>query len=854
MADIFDFGVDFGLSFFEPLPERRQRTGTLTREEYGKQNVDFYEQSLDDSLGTGIELRFKDKDKKEDKKDDININVVGDDSGETTYDIQDTGQIGLGAGEQIGIGNTTSALGSINVGTYGQALSQAGLGDKNPFSAFGLDIYTGAVPTTTDEAKKGLAKQFTKEKLTQSGIKFAGRMLGMPAPLTSGVMGFVNGVTVSDPLGSPSFRPSHPVFGLAHDINMSIQYSNAAAISAAINANSPQIGFMGYDPTNGQIISRAPLGKTWTGTTSLSIQQLSALEALAKGYTPSSYNNQTEQGESIAASTGNYSGYDDKGVHHTINGASATGLMSHAKTAAKGRQITLNQMLNNLKTARKNTTFTGKIKDPNKTLTKLNEKSFRDNVTSGQFGGVDSLSVEQQTDIQNALSKGTGVNEYGGISAKGLTDVQSIAAQPQYSFDPVSYTGGGDDNTGGDSSTDTGSVSEGGYGGVGATAYGGQIGEGMQEGGPAGFIGGPPEKYSDQTTIADDIPLQVKEGSFVINAPAVEYAGSDDIADMLRKAYEKAGESIDKSGQTTTIPSREQIDIMISRGEVVVPPKIAKIIGYDRLEKINNRGKKEVARRKKAGDQERPQTRQANEGGVITLDDIKYKERYSTPEKARAETEKILRSIPLPDALSIMMYEEANVLGDKGLEGVAHVFVNRADAEGYKDFGNSLIDELTKRTYTKNKIFQFNALEPTKFRNTLKKLKKDKDTYLKIRNIAEEVIAGAREDFTKGALFFKNPKSSQAKDFKKMVDSGEYEETARSKKVQGVFQHIYYRPRDVGFVTQKAPKIESNKIPEGFVEMPKPIEQARPRIPESRGGSFLFRGSDYERGGATPAF
>ena len=617
MADIFDFGVDFGLSFFEPLPERRQRTGTLTREEYGKQNVDFYEQSLDDSLGTGIELRFKDKDKKEDKKDDINVNVVGDDSGETTYDIQDTGQIGLGAGEQIGIGNTTSALGSINVGTYGQALSQAGLGDKNPFSAFGLDIYTGAVPTTTDEAKKGLAKQFTKEKLTQSGIKFAGRMLGMPAPLTSGVMGFVNGVTVSDPLGSPSFRPSHPVFGLAHDINMSIQYSNAAAISAAINANSPQIGFMGYDPTNGQIISRAPLGKTWTGTTSLSIQQLSALEALAKGYTPSSYNNQTEQGESIAASTGNYSGYDDKGVHHTINGASATGLMSHAKTAAKGRQITLNQMLNNLKTARKNTTFTGKIKDPNKTLTKLNEKSFRDNVTSGQFGGVDSLSVEQQTDIQNALSKGTGVNEYGGISAKGLTDVQSIAAQPQYSFDPVSYTGGGDDNTGGDSSTDTGSVSEGGYGGVGATAYGGQIGEGMQEGGPAGFIGGPPEKYSDQTTIADDIPLQVKEGSFVINAPAVEYAGSDDIADMLRKAYEKAGESIDKSGQTTTIPSREQIDIMISRGEVVVPPKIAKIIGYDRLEKINNRGKKEVARRKKAGDRERPQARQANQGGFI---------------------------------------------------------------------------------------------------------------------------------------------------------------------------------------------------------------------------------------------
>ena len=157
-----------------------------------------------------------------------------------------------------------------------------------------------------------------------------------------------------------------------------------------------------------------------------------------------------------------------------------------------------------------------------------------------------------------------------------------------------------------------------------STRYGGQIGEGMQEGGPAGFIGGPPEKYDDQTTIADDIPLEVKEGTFVINAPAVEYAGSDDIAEMLRKAYEKSGESIDKSGQTTTIPSREQIDIMISRGEVVVPPKIAKIIGYDRLEKINNRGKKEVARRKRAGDKERPQARQANQGGTISSGFIDY--------------------------------------------------------------------------------------------------------------------------------------------------------------------------------------------------------------------------------------
>ena len=75
-----------------------------------------------------------------------------------------------------------------------------------------------------------------------------------------------------------------------------------------------------------------------------------------------------------------------------------------------------------------------------------------------------------------------------------------------------------------------------------STRYGGQIGKGMQEGGPAGFIGGPQENYRNQTTIADDIPLEVKDGTFVINAPAVEYAGSDDISEMLTKAYEAQNE------------------------------------------------------------------------------------------------------------------------------------------------------------------------------------------------------------------------------------------------------------------------------------------------------------------------
>ena len=134
-------------------------------------------------------------------------------------------------------------------------------------------------------------------------------------------------------------------------------------------------------------------------------------------------------------------------------------------------------------------------------------------------------------------------------------------------------------------------------------ARGGRVG--MQAGGvaqqpqPAGFVGGPPENFTDSQTVADDQPMSVPEGTFVINAAAVEFAGSEDIKKMLSNAYAKLKKKVDKSNIRTTLPTEDEIDVAVSRGEVIVPPEVAKIIGYDRLEKINNRGKKEVSRRQK---------------------------------------------------------------------------------------------------------------------------------------------------------------------------------------------------------------------------------------------------------------
>ena len=373
---------------------------------------------------------------------------------------------------------------------------------------------------------------------------------------------------------------------------------------------------------------------------------------------------------------------------------------------------------------------------------------------------------------------------------------------------------------------------------------------------PAGFIEGPPEQFSDQTTIADDIPLKVKDGTFVINAPAVEYAGSIDIQKMLSEGYEKAmirDIGVDKNFRIGKIPSKGELDIQISRGEVVVPPHVAKVIGYDKLEEINNRGKREVERRQKAGDQEKVQAGQgfAAEGGVFTIDKVadSYKEKYATPKLARQATMKLARKMPLADALAILMWGEAKNLGDEGLEGAAHVLINRANAENYPGFGKDIYNEITRTYGKKDKIFEFNAYEPTKFRETIKRFKKDKDTYLRVRNIAEEVMAGARKDFTNNALFFYNPFTSGSNWYKEQVSKKQFKETYRTvnpknKKVL----HVYHVPSDFKMDTI----LGTEKItPEQFKpSTPIPNEvtlpMRRPKEVEDRsddGGGFI----DYLR-------
>ena len=128
----------------------------------------------------------------------------------------------------------------------------------------------------------------------------------------------------------------------------------------------------------------------------------------------------------------------------------------------------------------------------------------------------------------------------------------------------------------------------------------------------AGFIA-PQNNATEQQTIADDIPMEAEEGDFIINAPAAQFAGRQDIVDMILKAIDSLGEKgVDIQYGNPKIPIKRRVQLAVSRNEVYVPRIIAEEIGYDKLEKINNRGKKEVERRQQEAQQ------QANRGGFIT--------------------------------------------------------------------------------------------------------------------------------------------------------------------------------------------------------------------------------------------
>ena len=224
-------------------------------------------------------------------------------------------------------------------------------------------------------------------------------------------------------------------------------------------------------------------------------------------------------------------------------------------------------------------------------------------------------------------------------------------------------------------------------------ARGGRVG--LQEGGvagaQAGFVERPPSQVSEAATVADDKPMSVPEGTFVINAAAVEFAGEKDIMKMLNAAYKEA----EKKGIQP--PSQEMLEVAVSRGEVIVPPFLAKIIGYDRLEKINNRGKKEVNERIKENGQ-RPV--EAAGGGFLTRKKLanggeidEYEDKVIADE-VRRKMDQLLASVPEDVTIDTKYYDEERPMRREYYQELARL--NDAEALTGRFFASSNMENYEK--------------------------------------------------------------------------------------------------------------------------------------------------------------
>ena len=294
-------------------------------------------------------------------------------------------------------------------------------------------------------------------------------------------------------------------------------------------------------------------------------------------------------------------------------------------------------------------------------LNSMKSGNFIVSGTGGRESGLNEKGFSTFSDFRGdseTADDAPGISPEDVMSAEVQAQVNAAMAA-QYNDDP-----GGGDNVGSDQGDPAGMDD------VAAEAFegfdmGGRVG--MQMGGtameqPAGFVERPPSQVSDGQTVADDVPATVGEGSFVINAPAVEFAGEADIRKLLNDAYAKVAQ------RGTAAPTQEQIDIAVSRGEVIIPPEVAKEIGYDKLNKINNRGKKEVSRR-----QAERQGKSAAGGGFISRK--KFKEGgmplpKSKPKRVnqsgladvefKADLEEFIQNDPLA-RLGFNLYEKGDV-------------------------------------------------------------------------------------------------------------------------------------------------------------------------------------------------
>jgi len=180
--------------------------------------------------------------------------------------------------------------------------------------------------------------------------------------------------------------------------------------------------------------------------------------------------------------------------------------------------------------------------------------------------------------------------------------------------------------------------------------------EGMPipSGQPAGFIEDPSATPAPDNPVdalmgegqEDDVMGKLPEGTFVINAMAVQLAGLDELDKMVEEAYESMIKNLREKGVEVPLitqlversKSVAKVDVAVSNGEYIIPPELVPIIGEDKLRKINDRGLKKLEETKKTREKQKSPV-QMREGGTLIDTDSSGKiatKQIGTPDKPKS--------------------------------------------------------------------------------------------------------------------------------------------------------------------------------------------------------------------------
>ena len=815
MVDRIDIGLDSDTDG-TGTPSFFQSQRVISPTEYGSSFVNFYNTSLGLPTleeETGIEV--------ETPTVELATPTVRDTTGGDDFQPNILEQTAFGTGDPMnevvfgaGTGNFASYSDYLMSGTDGkfsdrvpfvqniiEPLTEGRFGDikfgetvEADVRQTGKDIGEGIkeAPSRLERLATGKLTEKDTNKLAKGAMTLMG---GMPGAIAGS---FIGGRTVKNAFGKNSYRPNGAL-GMVSDVIHSIQYKDMANIRAAEQAAG---GF--YDTAQGRYITnntldtgfavaignrgitRSPGDGTYSGNMSgLSHEHVKAMEAVSKGFDPRGYNmaNPAKSRSRIEEDGGSFvSGNPMEGFYRangtfyspSANISSAYGTAGNRDALAAKNGITPDQADDALSAARSG----------DKTLA----QAIRDIKNASQ---PPAPSPEKR-------------DEPSGPPAAPPPPRQA----PFPGLQPVEETRGGDepDYGGSDGSWDGGSDPSDWSGG--AWASGGRVGYapgGAVAQGGSGFVDRPPEQVSESQSVADNQPDAVPEGTFIINNPAVEFAGSDDIRKMLVDAHKEAirrGITVDNDGKGAKL-----IDVALSSGEVKVAPHLAKIIGYDRLEKINNRGKREVEQRIQENGQQvvgaatggfinRAEGGNVGEDMPMTLADIppesleKFK-KFGTRKRQRGEIKEFVRGLSDEEAMALLLLTETSSLVDplESMEAIGEVAVNRAESQ-YRDFSkvNTLKDVMLQHTNNNpQKAFQFSGLEPTVLHNRLTEVRKGlageglKKTFAAAQNVlSQEPDRAATKRLPINTLFYTKPNAKSqwmrtAKDLEFSTEIGGHE-------------------------------------------------------------------------------